>query len=87
MSKVGNLHPSSDLERRLLRLGRRLSFRKDTTSVGPRKIQMTPASDGDMAYRSSRGRKGGDICAIFVHAGAGYHSIQNEGLHLQACNE
>jgi len=27
------------------------------------------------------------ICAIFVHAGAGYHSIQNEDIHLQACNE
>ncbi|KAH0563262.1 hypothetical protein GP486_002173 [Trichoglossum hirsutum] len=30
-------------------------------------------------------RKGGDICAIFVHAGAGYHSIENEALHLKAC--
>jgi hypothetical protein len=28
-----------------------------------------------------------DIYAIFVHAGAGYHSYQNEEAHLQACNE
>ncbi|KAF2472180.1 N-terminal nucleophile aminohydrolase [Lindgomyces ingoldianus] len=28
-----------------------------------------------------------DVCCIFVHAGAGYHSIQNERIHLQACNE
>lgn len=32
-------------------------------------------------------RRGGDISAIFVHAGAGYHSHQNEGNHLQACSE
>ncbi|KAK8251548.1 nucleophile aminohydrolase [Phyllosticta capitalensis] len=40
-----------------------------------------------MAHRSGRSRKGGDICAIFVHAGAGYHSVTNEGMHLQACND
>ncbi|KAK7536280.1 nucleophile aminohydrolase [Phyllosticta citribraziliensis] len=40
-----------------------------------------------MAHRSGRSRRGGDICAIFVHAGAGYHSVNNEGLHLQACND
>lgn len=27
------------------------------------------------------------VACIFVHAGAGYHSVQNEGTHLQACNE
>ncbi|MCJ1403678.1 hypothetical protein MMC11_006901 [Xylographa trunciseda] len=32
-----------------------------------------------------RKRLGGDISAIFVHAGAGYHSVQNEKVHLQAC--
>ncbi|CAI7675098.1 unnamed protein product [Penicillium manginii] len=26
-----------------------------------------------------------DICAIFVHAGAGFHSYENEGKHLLAC--
>ena len=34
-----------------------------------------------------RRRLGGDVCAIFVHAGAGYHSIQNERTHLEACEE
>ena len=32
-------------------------------------------------------RKNGDTFAIFVHAGAGYHSTQNEEVHLLACNE
>ena len=32
-----------------------------------------------------RQRQGGDVSAIFVHAGAGYHSIENETAHLQAC--
>lgn len=34
-----------------------------------------------------RRRQGGDVCAIFVHAGAGYHSLQNEKVHLAACEE
>ncbi|RJE18189.1 asparaginase, partial [Aspergillus sclerotialis] len=32
-----------------------------------------------------RPRKGGDICAIFVHAGAGFHSQSNERAHLETC--
>jgi len=27
------------------------------------------------------------VSAIFVHAGAGYHSTTNEHIHLGACNE
>ncbi|KAF2495945.1 N-terminal nucleophile aminohydrolase [Lophium mytilinum] len=38
-------------------------------------------------FSRNRPRNGGDISAIFVHAGAGYHSIQNEAIHLQACND
>lgn len=34
-----------------------------------------------------RRRLPGDVCAIFVHAGAGYHSLQNEKIHLAACEE
>lgn len=34
-----------------------------------------------------RRRLGGDVCAVFVHAGAGYHSLQNERIHLQACEQ
>lgn len=36
---------------------------------------------------AARARKSGDTFAIFVHAGAGYHSTQNEEVHLLACNE
>ncbi|KAI5198971.1 N-terminal nucleophile aminohydrolase [Aureobasidium subglaciale] len=39
----------------------------------------------------SRSRKiqknGADQPCIFVHAGAGYHSLQNERIHLLACND
>ncbi|KAF1840725.1 N-terminal nucleophile aminohydrolase [Cucurbitaria berberidis CBS 394.84] len=28
-----------------------------------------------------------DVCCIYVHAGAGYHSHQNEQIHLAACND
>ena len=34
-----------------------------------------------------RRRDGGDICAIFVHAGAGFHSHANEKHHLSACQD
>ncbi|KIV93916.1 hypothetical protein PV10_05090 [Exophiala mesophila] len=36
---------------------------------------------------SRRPQEGGDICAIFIHAGAGYHSHQNERIHLSAVND
>lgn len=39
-----------------------------------------------MPFRHRR-RLPGDISAIFVHAGAGYHSVQNEKYHLDACAE
>ena len=34
-------------------------------------------------------RRGGPkpVAAIFIHAGAGYHSIANERVHLDACSE
>ncbi|KAK5762298.1 hypothetical protein LTS12_007641 [Elasticomyces elasticus] len=40
-----------------------------------------------MFSSSKRSRRGGDIACIFVHAGAGYHSVQNEQHHLAACND
>lgn len=39
----------------------------------PRKATRSPPND--------------DMCCIYVHAGAGYHSYQNERIHLEACNE
>ncbi|WPH04458.1 Hypothetical protein R9X50_00734900 [Acrodontium crateriforme] len=38
-------------------------------------------------FGSRRHRSGGDVACIFVHAGAGYHSVQNENVHLAACND
>jgi taspase, threonine aspartase, 1 len=32
-------------------------------------------------------REGGDISAIFVHAGAGFHSFANEKHHLSVCQD
>lgn len=43
---------------------------------------LSPRSSG-----YSKARKATDIAAIFVHAGAGFHSKDNEAYHLQACNE
>ncbi len=34
-----------------------------------------------------RQTEGGDLCAIFIHAGAGFHSHQNEKIHLTAVND
>ena len=47
--------------------------------------------DGPIDLGSSdmpqRRRVAGDVCPIMVHAGAGYHSLQNEKVHLAACEE
>ena len=40
-----------------------------------------------IADMPQRRRLSGDVCAVFVHAGAGYHSFQNEKVHLAACEE
>lgn len=45
---------------------------------------MASAMDGSVEKRPS---KSSPISAIFVHAGAGYHSTTNEHIHLGACNE
>ncbi|EXJ84382.1 hypothetical protein A1O3_05049 [Capronia epimyces CBS 606.96] len=34
-----------------------------------------------------RSHDSGDLCAVFIHAGAGYHSHQNERMHLTAVND
>lgn len=39
------------------------------------------------ARKSPRSQADSQVCAIFVHAGAGYHSTTNEHIHLSACNE
>lgn len=45
------------------------------------------ASHVPFFHRGRLSRKPTDCAAIFVHAGAGYHSITNETVHLQACEE
>jgi hypothetical protein len=46
--------------------------------------------DGIVEKRSRKTRNSGmakPVSAIFVHAGAGYHSLTNERIHLSACSE
>lgn len=67
----------------------RLSSSKTTLSSSKSEY---PQVDGpiDVAPSDMGGRRkrlAGDVCAVFVHAGAGYHSVQNERVHLAACEE
>lgn len=53
-------------------------------------VEMTdPQLDGpsSMFGRRVKVSAGPPVAAIFVHAGAGYHSTTNEQYHLGACNE
>ncbi|KAJ5690321.1 hypothetical protein N7462_004713, partial [Penicillium macrosclerotiorum] len=34
-----------------------------------------------------KNKRNEDLCAIFVHGGAGYHSRENESKHLEACQQ
>lgn len=43
--------------------------------------------DGSGDKLFGRTQKTPNVSAIFVHAGAGYHSTTNEHIHLGACNE
>ncbi|KAL8994638.1 MAG: hypothetical protein Q9169_005439 [Polycauliona sp. 2 TL-2023] len=62
------------------------SPKKQTTSYNLASFDVDGPADAALGHMNTRRRRqGGDVCAIFVHAGAGYHSIQNERIHLQAC--
>ena len=51
-------------------------------------VQIDGQVDGTPQTMSTRRvRVAGDVCAIFVHAGAGFHSMSNEKVHLQVCEE
>lgn len=57
-----------------------------------RLIKPSASIDGAHATESHTRKATGspvneDLCCIFVHAGAGYHSLVNEQIHLEACNE
>lgn len=45
-----------------------------------------PLTDGT-TDRPGRSTRRAPVSAIFIHAGAGYHSVANETIHLQACSE
>ena len=50
----------------------------------------SPVMDGPNDRLFGRGQRTQNpinVSAIFVHAGAGYHSTTNEHIHLGACNE
>lgn len=51
-------------------------------------LQIDGQADGaPNAMSTRRHRVAGDVCAIFVHAGAGFHSTANEKSHLEVCEE
>lgn len=51
---------------------------------------LSPIMDGSTEINSSRAHRSqgqsSHVSAIFVHAGAGYHSTTNEHIHLGACD-
>ncbi|CRJ80575.1 hypothetical protein BN1708_000302, partial [Verticillium longisporum] len=62
----------------------------------PRKVRFTAANslksppggtDGTVDRVLRRGQRSKFTGAIFIHAGAGFHSHQNERVHLEACND
>jgi taspase (threonine aspartase 1) len=53
---------------------------------GPVTDNTIKAMDG-ATERSLRQGSRSQVSAIFVHAGAGYHSTTNEHIHLGACDE
>lgn len=38
-----------------------------------------------MKQNKVKSKRQEDLCAVFVHAGAGYHSKENERKHLEVC--
>lgn len=56
------------------------SHNADLTNAVPRKMSPTGLKRPHQTYL-------GLPTAIFIHAGAGFHSIQNEKFHLSVCSE
>jgi hypothetical protein len=61
-------------------LKRLKTVNSEPTDLGPSTM------DGPADKKSCRARNA-PVAAIFVHAGAGYHSTTNEHIHLNACSE
>ena len=64
----------------------KITQKKDTASRQTSQVD-GQAEDWMKSMSIRRRRVAGDVCAIFVHAGAGFHSVQNERTHLQVCEE
>ena len=56
------------------------------TVSSPDSAAFASATDG-LTERLFRSKTKGPIAAIFIHAGAGFHSTVNEHVHLEACSE
>jgi hypothetical protein len=82
---LSTLLPSVSVEHQLLAtayiLGHCLTSSSDTPKAISTHVNLIKM------FSNKRGRKFGDTACIFVHAGAGYHSVANEMIHLAACNE
>lgn len=46
---------------------------------------LTRSEDSIARHIIKMGKPKQSLCAIFVHAGAGFHSRENEAQHLEAC--
>lgn len=55
-----------------------------TQEAGPTRSRVSTAEQPANMGRNKRKQV---PCAMFVHAGAGYHSRENEGKHLRACSQ
>lgn len=80
----------SDQQDQCPRLPESIPPRVNLAPIEPSIAPFNPVMDGTGDRLLGRGQKSqspANVSAIFVHAGAGYHSTTNEHLHLGACNE
>lgn len=64
-----------------------MSTSSDSSATNTSAVAMDGSTDRIFGARTSKGQNPSNVSAIFVHAGAGYHSTTNEHIHLGACNE
>ncbi|KAM0330703.1 hypothetical protein ACHAQA_003655 [Verticillium albo-atrum] len=61
--------------------------RKPLSSTGSKTTRPPGGTDGSVDRVLRRSQRSKFTGAIFIHAGAGFHSHQNERIHLEACND
>lgn len=65
-----------------------MSPSSNSSAVTTSSVAMDGSTDRIFGGRTSKVQNPpANVSAIFVHAGAGYHSTTNEHIHLGACNE